>query len=133
MPDVGVSAAVVEFCARIAAALRKLFKDFAGPPMEVGIDDPHAGHSVLAMERKTLIIKIRVNVGSAKNPASRLRSSKFGFVHLNYDSRAKSGKRGVVQVIMIVRHHFERVDFLLNVAAAVKPSSYLRSRCSALH
>ena len=66
MPDVGVSAAVVEFCARIAAALRKLFKDFAGPPMEVGIDDPHAGHSVLAMERKTLIIKIRVNVGQLK-------------------------------------------------------------------
>src|SRR5690349_3585431 len=49
MPDVGVSAAVVEFCARIAAALRKLLKDFAGPPMEVGIDDPHAGHSVLCL------------------------------------------------------------------------------------
>src|SRR5262249_30769935 len=49
MPDVGISAAVVEFRARIAAALRKLFKDFAGPPMEVGIDDPHAGYSVLCL------------------------------------------------------------------------------------
>src|SRR5204863_2944629 len=41
MSHIVVSAAVVAFCARVTVAPAKLLEDLSGPPVEMGIDDPH--------------------------------------------------------------------------------------------
>src|SRR5207247_5104647 len=41
MSHIVVSAAVVAFCARVTVALAKPLEDLSGPPVEMGIDDPH--------------------------------------------------------------------------------------------
>src|SRR5215475_6195813 len=43
MPDVSVSAAIVAFCPRMGRAFAKILEDLSRPPMEMGIDYPHAG------------------------------------------------------------------------------------------
>src|SRR6266566_7944105 len=41
MSHIVVSAAVVAFCTRVTIAPAKLLEDLSGPPVEMGIDDPH--------------------------------------------------------------------------------------------